>query len=192
MSGTDSSLDFGIIKVSEEVKLSINLKNKGKHDIAYKYVHTLHKHPIYIIIFQRVKISVANVQWYCCLRFILEPTEPGMPNLNSVFTITPQKGPLHPTDRPTCVQVSFCYNKEVSIRQQPILHCQVRRKSLYINLINLCFMWKVTLEIVYFRLLSQILMKIKKPLRLYPSKCLCSVSIPSIASTLQITSTLAQ
>ncbi|MCJ8733357.1 hypothetical protein PDJAM_G00222410, partial [Pangasius djambal] len=91
--GTDNSLDFGIIKVSEEVKLSVNLKNKGKHDIAYK--------------------------------FILEPTEPGIPNLNSVFTITPQKGSLHPTDRPTCVQVIFCYNREVSIRQQPVLHCQV-------------------------------------------------------------------
>ncbi|XP_047008963.2 hydrocephalus-inducing protein homolog isoform X3 [Ictalurus punctatus] len=91
--GTDNSLDFGMIKVSEEVKLSVNLKNKGKHDIAYK--------------------------------FILEPTEPGMPKLNSLFTITPQKGSLHPTDRPTCVQVTFCYNKEVSIRQQPILHCQV-------------------------------------------------------------------
>lgn len=47
MLGTDNSLDFGIIKVSEEVKLSVNLKNKGKHDIAYKYVHT---HILYISI----------------------------------------------------------------------------------------------------------------------------------------------
>ncbi|XP_053479109.1 hydrocephalus-inducing protein homolog [Ictalurus furcatus] len=91
--GKDTSLDFGMIKVSETLPLSVNLKNKGKHDIAYK--------------------------------FILEPTEPGMPKLNSLFTITPQKGSLHPTDRHTCVQVTFCYNKEVSIRQQPILHCQV-------------------------------------------------------------------
>ncbi|KAK2848119.1 hypothetical protein Q7C36_009801 [Tachysurus vachellii] len=91
--GTDNSLDFGVIKVSEEVKLSVNLKNKGKHDIAYK--------------------------------FVLEPTEPQMPNLNSVFTITPQKGTLHPSDRSTCVQVIFCYNKEASLRQQPILQCQV-------------------------------------------------------------------
>ncbi|XP_053355859.1 hydrocephalus-inducing protein-like [Clarias gariepinus] len=91
--GTDNSLDFGKIKVSEEVKLSVNLKNKGKHDIVYK--------------------------------FILESTDTEMPNLNSVFTISPQKGYLHPTDRPTCVQVTFCCNKQVSIRQQPILHCQV-------------------------------------------------------------------
>ncbi|KAI5620967.1 hydrocephalus-inducing protein-like isoform X1, partial [Silurus asotus] len=33
--GTDNCLDFGVIRVSEEVKISINLKNKGKHDIAY-------------------------------------------------------------------------------------------------------------------------------------------------------------
>lgn len=59
MLGTDNSLDFGIIKVSEEVKLSVTLKNKGKHDIAYKYVHThilYHKHRTYIIIFQVIKI----------------------------------------------------------------------------------------------------------------------------------------
>ncbi|GAA6080556.1 hydrocephalus-inducing protein-like isoform X5, partial [Tachysurus ichikawai] len=96
--GMDNSLDFGIIKVSEEVKLSVNLKNKGKHDIAY--------------------------------RFVLEPTEPQIPNLNSVFTITPQKGTLHPSDRPTCVQVIFCYNKEVSLRQQAILHCQVTEPNI--------------------------------------------------------------
>lgn len=70
MLGTDNSLDFGMIKVSEEVKLSVNLKNKGKHDIAYKYVHT---HILYISMqyiqyynFSRnkntIKCSEANVQ----------------------------------------------------------------------------------------------------------------------------------
>lgn len=47
MLGTDNSLDFGVIKVSEEVKLLVNLKNKGKHEIAYKYVH-IHKLYIHI------------------------------------------------------------------------------------------------------------------------------------------------
>ena len=36
--GADGVLDFGTIKVGEEVKLSVNLKNKGKYEIAYKYV----------------------------------------------------------------------------------------------------------------------------------------------------------
>jgi len=30
------SLDFGTIKVSEEVKKSIKLENKGKYDIAFQ------------------------------------------------------------------------------------------------------------------------------------------------------------
>lgn len=33
---SDGSLDFGTIKVSEEVKRSIKLENKGKYDIAFK------------------------------------------------------------------------------------------------------------------------------------------------------------
>lgn len=34
--GSEGSLDFGIIKVSEEVKRTIKLENKGKYDIAFK------------------------------------------------------------------------------------------------------------------------------------------------------------
>lgn len=33
---SDGSLDFGTFKVSEEVKRSIKLENKGKYDIAFK------------------------------------------------------------------------------------------------------------------------------------------------------------
>ncbi len=33
---SDGSIDFGTIKVSEEVKRSIKLENKGKYDIAFK------------------------------------------------------------------------------------------------------------------------------------------------------------
>eukprot|EP00063_Salmo_salar_P029727 XP_014004562.1 PREDICTED: hydrocephalus-inducing protein homolog isoform X1 [Salmo salar] len=91
--GADGGLDFGTIKVSEEVKLSVNMKNKGKYEIAFK--------------------------------FILEATDPTVPDLNQIFTITPQKGSLNPNDRPTCVQFVFRHNKEVSIREQPILRCQV-------------------------------------------------------------------
>ncbi|XP_062860193.1 hydrocephalus-inducing protein homolog [Trichomycterus rosablanca] len=95
--GTDGVLDFGIVKVAEEVKLSVHLKNKGKYEMAY--------------------------------RFILKPTEPKMPNLNSILTVTPQKGTLQPTDRPTAVQFVFHHNKEVSIKEQPVLHCQVNEPN---------------------------------------------------------------
>ncbi|KAI4885088.1 hypothetical protein NFI96_023140 [Prochilodus magdalenae] len=91
--GADGVLDFGTIKVGEEVKLSVNLKNKGKYEIAYK--------------------------------FMLESTEPGILDLNSIFTVTPQKGSLYPNDRPTPIQLIFCHNREVSFKEQSILHCQV-------------------------------------------------------------------
>ncbi|XP_015224105.2 hydrocephalus-inducing protein homolog isoform X3 [Lepisosteus oculatus] len=91
--GADGGLDFGLIKVSEEVKLSVNLKNKGKYEIVF--------------------------------HFVLEATEPDMPDLTSLFTITPQKGSLNPSDRPTTVQIVFRSNKEVSIKDKPILRCQV-------------------------------------------------------------------
>ncbi|XP_062403912.1 hydrocephalus-inducing protein homolog [Sardina pilchardus] len=91
--GADGGLDFGTVKVAEEVKLSVNLKNKGKYDIAYK--------------------------------FVLEPTVPELPDLNSAFTVLPQKGVLHPTDRPAGVQFVFRCNKEVRIEDQPVLRCQV-------------------------------------------------------------------
>ncbi|MGH0168092.1 UNVERIFIED_CONTAM: hypothetical protein FKN15_053854 [Acipenser sinensis] len=35
--GTDGGLDFGAIKVAEEAKLTLSLKNKGKYEIAYSF-----------------------------------------------------------------------------------------------------------------------------------------------------------
>ena len=37
-SGADGGLDFQCIKVGEDVKQSIQLKNKGKYDIEYRCV----------------------------------------------------------------------------------------------------------------------------------------------------------
>ncbi|KAG2469946.1 HYDIN protein, partial [Polypterus senegalus] len=91
--GADGGLDFGVIKVSEEAKQTLSLKNKGKYEISYS--------------------------------FLLETTEAGMPELNSHFTIQPQKGTLNPNDRPAQVQITFRSRKEVSIENKPILRCQV-------------------------------------------------------------------
>ncbi|XP_051727085.1 hydrocephalus-inducing protein homolog [Ctenopharyngodon idella] len=95
---SDGSLDFGTIKVSEEVKRSIKLENKGKYDIGFK--------------------------------FTLEATEPGMPDLNSIFSISPQKGSLRPNNKPSNVQIVYHHNKEMSIRDSPILCCQVIEPNL--------------------------------------------------------------
>ncbi|XP_075998117.1 hydrocephalus-inducing protein homolog [Genypterus blacodes] len=89
----DGCMDFGTIKASEEVQLSLKLRNQGKYQIAY--------------------------------RFTLEQTNPSQPNLGSIFTVSPQHGTLMPTDKPTVVQVIARPNTEVSIREEPILHCQV-------------------------------------------------------------------
>lgn len=58
---------------------------------------------------------------------MLEPTLPDMCDLSAAFTAVPQKGTLHPTDRPAGVQFVFRSSKEVRIEEQPILRCQVSK-----------------------------------------------------------------
>ncbi|XP_074864560.1 hydrocephalus-inducing protein homolog isoform X2 [Carettochelys insculpta] len=95
--GTDGGLDFGIIRVLDEAKQTLSLKNKGKYEIGYSLT--------------------------------LEACEDNMPNLNSVFSIQPQKGILAAMDRPTQIQITFRSKKEVKIEDKPILHCQVIEPS---------------------------------------------------------------
>ncbi|XP_028440234.1 hydrocephalus-inducing protein homolog [Perca flavescens] len=89
----DGCLDFGTIKVFEEAKLSLKLKNQGKYEIAYK--------------------------------FICQRTDPTQPNLESIFTVSPQSGTLLPHDKLTTVQILCRPNTEVLIIEQPVLPCQV-------------------------------------------------------------------
>jgi len=42
-----------------------------------------------------------------------------------MLSVTPQQGTLSPTDRPVNVTVTFQSNREVSVKDQPILRCQV-------------------------------------------------------------------
>ena len=34
--GTDGGLDFGTLRVHDELRLTMQVKNRGKYDIAYK------------------------------------------------------------------------------------------------------------------------------------------------------------
>ncbi|XP_075796761.1 hydrocephalus-inducing protein homolog isoform X3 [Pelodiscus sinensis] len=95
--GTDGGLDFGIIRVLDEARQILSLKNKGKYEILYSLT--------------------------------LESHEDNMPNLNSVFSIQPQKGTLAAVDRPTQIQIVFHSKKEIKIEDKPILHCQVIEPS---------------------------------------------------------------
>ncbi|XP_026221932.1 hydrocephalus-inducing protein homolog [Anabas testudineus] len=94
----DGCLDFGTIRVFEETKLSLRMKNQGKYEIAYK--------------------------------FTLEGTDPSQPKLDSIFTVSPQCGSLMPHEKPTTVQIICKPNREVLIKEQPILPCQVIEPSL--------------------------------------------------------------
>ena len=56
--------------------------------------------------------------------FVFESTEK-CENPGDLFTITPNKGTLIPSDRPTQVQIIFRSKDEVTIKDEPILKCQV-------------------------------------------------------------------
>jgi len=42
-----------------------------------------------------------------------------------MFSVSPQQGTLTPTDRPATVQITFQSKREVTVKDQPILRCQV-------------------------------------------------------------------
>ena len=58
-------------------------------------------------------------------RFIFEPTDECPEDVCKMFSVTPQRGTLSPVDRPAQVQVSFRSTREVTVKDQPILKCQV-------------------------------------------------------------------
>ncbi|NXS93719.1 HYDIN protein, partial [Jacana jacana] len=90
---TDGSVDFGILKVLDDAKQVLTLKNKGKYEIAYS--------------------------------FRLESADTNIPDLESHFSLQPQKGVLSASERPVQVQLFFHPNMEMNIEDKPILHCQV-------------------------------------------------------------------
>ncbi|XP_069028847.1 hydrocephalus-inducing protein homolog [Embiotoca jacksoni] len=89
----DGSLDFGTIRVFEEAKLTLKLKNLGKYEIAYK--------------------------------FKFERTDRSQPNLDFIFSVYPQSGSLMAHDKPAMVNIVCRPTAELSIKDQPILPCQV-------------------------------------------------------------------
>ena len=57
--------------------------------------------------------------------FAFESTDGSPLDIGQLFTVIPNRGPLMPTDRPTQVQVIFRSKSEVTIKDQPVLKCQV-------------------------------------------------------------------
>lgn len=61
---------------------------------------------------------------------MFENVDKSNPDVTSLFSVIPQKGTLNSLDRPTQVQVIFKSSKEVTVKDQPILKCQVIEPSL--------------------------------------------------------------
>ncbi|KAK6174452.1 hypothetical protein SNE40_017727 [Patella caerulea] len=62
--------------------------------------------------------------------FVFEDVDPNNPDINSLFSVIPSKGTLSALDRPTQVQVIFRSPKEVTIKDVPILKCNVIEPSI--------------------------------------------------------------
>ena len=62
--------------------------------------------------------------------FTFEPTADAKEDVLNLFSVIPNKGTLSPVDRPTNVQVIFKSRTETTIKDQPILRCQVIEPNL--------------------------------------------------------------
>ncbi|KAM6936867.1 hydrocephalus-inducing protein homolog [Xenentodon cancila] len=67
-------------------------------------------------------------------KFKLEQTDPAIPNLESIFTVSPQSGHLIPNEKPTQVNIFCRPDKEIFFREQPVWACQVYKISPLCNI----------------------------------------------------------
>ncbi|KAF0295087.1 Hydrocephalus-inducing [Amphibalanus amphitrite] len=94
--GLATGVDFGTIKVKEESKQTFTIKNKGKYEIMFK-------------------------AW-------LEDPEPvpkGAKSLTHGFHISPDRGILHPHERPLNIQMWFSTDSEIWIKKSQMLRVQI-------------------------------------------------------------------
>ncbi|CAH8527295.1 unnamed protein product [Schistosoma turkestanicum] len=91
--GSDGGIEFGLIKVGEEIKHTITLKNKGPYEI------------------------VTN--------FLFIKNEKLKTDFSSIFTMSPQRVNLLPTDKLTQVNLTCCAPTELILKEAEILKCQI-------------------------------------------------------------------
>ena len=70
--------------------------------------------------------------------FVIESIDDSKDFISSLSVI-PNKGVLLPNERPTPIQVSFTSHKEISIRDKPILKCQVHLGTYRIHIFYLIY-----------------------------------------------------
>ncbi|EDV21657.1 uncharacterized protein TRIADDRAFT_30117, partial [Trichoplax adhaerens] len=98
--GADGGLDFGVVRVFEETRLTCTLKNKGKYEIGYHLM-------------LEDKLQQHHDQ-----------------AIYDYISILPNKGSLQSGDRPQQVQIVFKSQKEIEIKDLPLLKCQVIEPTL--------------------------------------------------------------
>lgn len=95
--GADGGLDFGCIRVFDEQKHTVTLRNKSRYDIAYGFEYESASTPL------------------------------STSELAMMFPVRPSNGKLVSGDKPAQVQIDFkpLPHKEVSIREAPLLKCNI-------------------------------------------------------------------
>ena len=95
--GADGGLDFGCIRVFDDQKHVVTLRNKSRYDIAYGF------------------------------EYESASTALSMSELAMMFPVRPSNGKLVSGDKPAQVQIDFkpLPHKEVSIREVPVLKCNI-------------------------------------------------------------------
>ncbi|CAH8852907.1 unnamed protein product [Trichobilharzia szidati] len=91
--GSDGGIDFGLIKVGEEVKHAITLKNKGPYEIVVNFIFSKNA---------TMKINYADV-----------------------FTMSPQRISLSPTDKSAQINLTCCAQTECILREVELIKCQI-------------------------------------------------------------------
>ncbi|PAA50321.1 hypothetical protein BOX15_Mlig000423g3, partial [Macrostomum lignano] len=108
--GNDGSVDFGVKKVGEEEKVQLSLKNKGGYEIRYRFV-------------LKCRCRTDETSGNC--RRCKAPIK-----LEELFDIQPAAGILQPNDRTVPIGITFRSNREVAVKLQELLFCEVIEPSL--------------------------------------------------------------
>ncbi|CAH8595198.1 unnamed protein product [Heterobilharzia americana] len=91
--GSDGGIDFGLIKVGEEVKHTIILKNKGPYEIV--------------------------------VNFIFSKNTTMKKDYSDVFTLTPQRVNLSPSDKSAQINLTCCAQSECILKEEQVIKCQI-------------------------------------------------------------------
>ncbi|KAM4554444.1 hydrocephalus-inducing protein homolog [Fundulus diaphanus] len=78
--------------------------------------------------FEEVKqqLKLTNKGKYdLAFKFTFERPDPTLPSLESMFIVSPQSGTLLPRGKPTAIVIACSPDKEISLKEEPILSCQV-------------------------------------------------------------------